>query len=107
MRRVRRRQGSDTLIIERNHISASEAKEVGFNDMMNNFGLGRGRRRRIVISRIEIESDKSSSVGIGNLFNNYCNLSVVVIFLLLVVALIPLGLWIKWATRPTTLLTQG
>ncbi|CAL2241820.1 unnamed protein product [Prunus armeniaca] len=74
---------------------------------MNNFGLGRGRCRRIVISRNEIKSDKSLSVGIGNLCNKYCNLSVVVIFLLVVVAHIPLGLWIKRATRPTTLLTQG
>ncbi|VVA40667.1 PREDICTED: Mesoderm development candidate 2 [Prunus dulcis] len=107
MRRVRRRQGSDTVIIKDNYISASKAKEVGFNDMMNNFGLGRGRPRRIVISDNRIQTDESSSVGIGNLFNNYCNLSVVVIFLLVVVVLIPLGLWIKWATRPTTLLTEG
>ncbi|KAL6290314.1 hypothetical protein ACE6H2_007824 [Prunus campanulata] len=110
--RRRQRRGNfnenrDTLIIKRNSISASGAKEVGFNDMMNNFALPIGRGRRIVISRNDIISDKSSSVGIGNLFNNYCNLSVVVIFLVVVVALIPLGLWIKWATRPTTLLTQG
>ncbi|XP_008233000.1 PREDICTED: uncharacterized protein LOC103332086 [Prunus mume] len=109
LRRVRRRQRiSDSLIVTNNSISASEAKEVGFNDMMNNFVLGKGRRRRIVIARNEIKSDKSWSVGIGNLFNNYCNLSVVIFLLLLVVAaLILLGFCTQRETRPTTLLTQG
>ncbi|PQM38776.1 uncharacterized protein Pyn_34461 [Prunus yedoensis var. nudiflora] len=116
-RRVRRRQRSrnlnenkDTLTISENIISVSGGKEVGIGNLfnkMNDFVLTAGRGRSIVIARNEIKADKSSSVGIGNLFNNYCNLSVVVIFLVVVVALIPLGLWIKWATRPTTLLTQG